>query len=59
MAVKIKTAEDSIDNSELSMLRYLNQQGGSDPMSTHVATLLDCLDTKYLMGSISVLFSRL
>ena len=44
MAVKIKTAEDSIDISELSMLRYLNQHGGSDPMSTHVITLLDCFE---------------
>lgn len=44
MAVKIKTAEDSIDSSELSVLRYLNQQGGSDPMPTHVTALLDCFE---------------
>lgn len=42
MAVKIKTAEDSIDNSEISILNHLNQQGGSDPRSTHVIALLDC-----------------
>ena len=44
MAVKIKTAKDSIDSSELSILRYLNQQGGLDPISTHVTTLLNCFE---------------
>ena len=41
MAVKIKTAETSVDTSELSILCYLKQQGNSDPMSKHVITLLD------------------
>lgn len=42
--VAVKTAEESIDSSELFILRYLNQQGGSDPMSTHVTPLVDCLE---------------
>lgn len=33
---------NSIDNSELSTLSYLNQQGDSNPLSTHVIALLDC-----------------
>lgn len=44
VAVKIKTAETSMDNSELSILSYLNQQRNSDPMSRHVITLLDCFE---------------
>lgn len=44
MALKIKTAETSMDNSELFILRYLNQQRDSDPMSRHVITLLDCFE---------------
>lgn len=42
MAVKIKTAETSEDNSKLSILSYLSQQRNSDWMSRHVITLLDC-----------------
>lgn len=42
VALKIKTAETSMDNSELSILGYLNQQRNSDPMSRHVIILLDC-----------------
>ena len=41
MAVKIKTAETSVDTSELSILSYLKQKGTSDPMSKHVIALLD------------------
>lgn len=44
VALKIKTAETSMDNSGLSILRYLNQQRNSDPMSRHVITLLDCFE---------------
>lgn len=41
VAVKIKKAEDSFENSELSILRYLNQRGSSDKRSTHIIALLD------------------
>ena len=41
VALKIKTAETSEDNSELSILSYLSQQRNSDWMSRHVITLLD------------------
>lgn len=44
VAVKIKTAETSMDNSELSILSYLKQQGSSDWMSRHVITLLDSFE---------------
>lgn len=41
VAVKIKKAEDSFENSELSILRFLNQRGSSDKRSTHIIALLD------------------
>lgn len=41
MAVKIKTAKTSEDNTEQSILSYLSQQRNSDWMSRHVITLLD------------------
>ena len=45
MAIKIKSAETSMDNdSELSILTYLKQQGNSDPMSRHVVTFLDSFE---------------
>lgn len=48
VAVKIKTAKTSEDNSEQSILSYLSQQRNSDWMSRHVITLLDCFQ---LQGS--------
>ncbi len=44
VAVKIKTAETSMDGSELSILSYLKQQGSSYWMSRHVITLLDSFE---------------
>lgn len=44
LAVKIKKAEESIENSELSILRYLNQKGSSDRRSLHVIALLDSFE---------------
>lgn len=44
VAVKIKKAEDSIESSELSILRYLNQRGSSDKRSIHVIALLDSFE---------------
>lgn len=41
MAVKIKTAETSVNTSELAIFPYLKQQGNSDPTSKHVIALLD------------------
>lgn len=44
VAVKIKKAEDSVENSELAILRYLNQRGSSDKRSIHLTTLLDSFE---------------
>lgn len=44
VAVKIKTAETSVDSSELSILSYLKHQGSSYWMSRHVITLLDSFE---------------
>ena len=44
VAVKIKTAETSMDSSELSILSYLKQQGSSYWMSRHAITLLDSFE---------------
>lgn len=41
VAIKIKKAEESVENSELSILRYLNQRGSSDKRSMHIIPLLD------------------
>ena len=41
VAIKIKTARDSIENAELSIMQHLSQQIGSDSTSAHVITLLD------------------
>lgn len=44
LAVKIKKAEESTGNSELSILRYINQKGSSDRRSIHVIALLDSFE---------------
>lgn len=44
VAVKIKTAEASAENSEQYILSYISQQGNSVPMSRHVITLLDTFE---------------
>ncbi|KAL8912724.1 MAG: hypothetical protein Q9172_007454 [Xanthocarpia lactea] len=41
VAIKIKKAKDSIENSELSIMHHLSQQTGADSTSAHVITLLD------------------
>lgn len=69
VAVKIKTAKTSEDNSELSILSYLSQQRNSDWMSRHVITLLDsfqhhgpngkhvCIVSEALSASVSSVLS--
>lgn len=44
LAVKVKKAEESTENSELSILRFLNQKGSSDRRSLHVIALLDSFE---------------
>lgn len=58
VALKIKTAETSMDNSELSILRYLNQQRNSDSMSRHVITVLDCIEFEASSASVSSLLEQ-
>ncbi len=41
VALKIKTARDSAENSEVSILNHCGQKIGSDSSSPHVITLLD------------------
>ena len=42
--MKIKTARDSVENGELSIMNHLSQKIGSDSTSAHVITLLDSFD---------------
>lgn len=42
--MKIKTAQDSVENAELSIMNHLSQKIGSDSASAHVITLLDSFD---------------